>query len=70
MVYEWSFGSDGSCPASTHSKKRHQGNAISRRKVTQTVKGFRGQPTQVTTYFDAVECAHCGVKHEQEWMPA
>lgn len=70
VIYDWSFGASGDCPTSPHPKRRHQGNTLARRTVRKTVKGFRGVPTPVTSYVDTVRCAHCGVTHEQEWMPA
>lgn len=70
MVYDWSFGEPGSCPNSDHKKKLHRGKTLARRRETRTVKGFRGQPVTVTTFFDTVHCAFCDAVTEQEWLPA
>lgn len=72
ITYEWNFGERNACPTSTHPKKYHRGNRVSRRTVVKElpVLGGKGKTFKSTSYVDHVVCAFCGVEHDQEWMPA
>lgn len=72
MAYDWSWGERNSCPTSTHPKRQHRGNKISRQTVTKELPVWRGKGKTFTStsYIDHVVCAFCGNEHDQEWMSA